>query len=35
MEYVLFLGVFLGAVFGAGIASLYVKVRTQAYPWDL
>ena len=25
----------LGAIFGAGIASLYVKVKTNRYPWDL
>lgn len=26
---------FAGAVFGAGIAALYVKTKTNAYPWDL
>ena len=35
MEYVLFLGAFLGAIVGAGIASLYVKTKTGVYPWDL
>jgi len=26
---------FVGAAFGAGIASLYVRIKTGLYPWDL